>query len=257
MSSAEKWLQPGERLDELLIGGWRIIQHPEVFCFGMDAVLLAHFATVKPGVRAVDLGTGTGAIAFLLAARGAGRVDALELHPRLADMATRSSRMNELTEIVRVTESDYRKVRDVLPAGERQLVVVNPPYRPLGHGYLNQSQPVASACHELTATLQDVTTAAAYLLGDRGRFAMVHRADRLCEVLAAMTAAALEPKRLRFVQARDGVAPKMLLVEGVRSGKPGLAVEPPLLIYQAAGGYSEEISSYYRQQPRLYAGKGG
>ncbi len=257
MSKHDSYLQDGERLDELLIGGWKLIQHAEVFCFGMDAVLLAHFATVKSGVRAVDLGTGTGAIAFLLAARGAGQVAALELHPRLADMARRSCALNALEDIVQIVEADYRALGGILPAGESQLVVANPPYRPLGQGYLNRETPVASACHELTATLRDVVSSAAWLLGDRGRFAMVHRADRLCDVVAALREASLEPKRLRFVQSRENAAPKLLLIEGIRSGKPGLAVEPPLIIYDAAGEYSEEIRSYYRQEPVLYKGKGG
>ena len=219
--------------------------------------MLAHFATVKPGVQAVDLGTGTGAIAFLLAMRGAGCVNALEFNPRLAEMAARSSRLNGIEDKVRVLEADYRKLKNVLPAGETQLVVVNPPYRALGHGYLNESLSVANACHEVTATLDDVARAAAYLLGDRGRIAMVHRADRLCEVMLALSQAGLEPKRLRFVQSRRDTAPKLLLIEGVRSGKPGIAVEPPLIIYDAIGVYSEEIQSYYRREPIIFAKRRG
>ena len=257
MSGQDKYLQPGERLDDLLLGDLRIIQHPDVLCFGIDAVLLAHFATVKPGVRAVDLGTGTGAIAFLLTVRGAGSVNALELNPRVADMAGRSCRLNMLEEKVRVIEADYRELKGVLPAGESQLVVVNPPYRPLGQGFLNERRTVARACHELTATLEDVAKAAAYLLGDRGRIAMVHRADRLCEVMLALNSFGLEPKRLRFVQSRRDTAPKLLLIEGVRSGKPGIAVEPPLIIYDAVGVYSEEIQSYYRREPVIFTKRKG
>jgi tRNA1(Val) A37 N6-methylase TrmN6 len=235
----------GERIDDLVIGGLQIIQHPEEFCFTLDAVLLAHFASVAPGVKAVDLGTGTGAVALLLAARGA-KVIGIELNPRSAGMAARSVKLNQLESTVSIVCHDLKLVREILPSGEFPLVVANPPYRVPGHGLLNPKDTVAAARHELTATLADVIAAARYLVKYRGRFALVHLPERMAEILKAMTDAGLEPKRLRLVYPYPDKKPKFLLVEGIRGARPGLEVLPPLFVYSAQGEYSKEIREYYQ-----------
>lgn len=235
----------GERIDDLVIGGLQIIQHPEEFCFTLDAVLLAHFASVAPGVKAVDLGTGTGAVALLLAARGA-KVTGIELNPRSADMAARSVKLNRLESAVSILYHDLRLIKEILPSGEFPLVVANPPYRVTGHGLLNPKDTVAAARHELTATLADVIAAARYLVKYRGRFALVHLPERMAEILKAMTDAGLEPKRLRLVYPYQDKKPKFLLVEGIRGARPGLEVLPPLFVYSAPGEYSQEIREYYQ-----------
>lgn len=242
-------ISQGERIDDLIIGGLRIIQHPEEFCFTLDAVLLAHFASVTPGVKAVDLGTGTGAVALLLAARGA-NVTGIELNLRSADMAERSVKLNRLESTVSILCHDLRRVREILPSGEFPLVVANPPYRVQGHGLLNPNDTVAAARHELTATLADVIAAARYLLKYRGRFALVHLPERMAEILKAMSDADIEPKRLRLVYPHPDKKPKFLLVEGIRGARPGLEVLPPLFVYTANGEYSREIMGYY-QSDRL------
>lgn len=242
-------LQPlishGERVDDLIIGGLRIIQHPEEFCYTLDAVLLAHFASVASGAKAIDLGTGTGAVALLLAARGAS-VTGIELNPRSADMAERSVRLNQLEATVSIRCHDLRRIREILAPGEFSLVVANPPYRVPGHGLLNPKQPLAAARHELTATLADVIAAARYLVKYRGRFALVHLPERMAEILKAMSDAGLEPKRLRLVYPQPDKKPKFLLVEGIRGARPGLEVLPPLFVYSAPGEYSSEIMGYYQ-----------
>jgi tRNA1(Val) A37 N6-methylase TrmN6 len=234
----------GERIDDLIIGGLQVIQHPAEFCFTLDAVLLAQFASVVPGIKAVDLGTGTGAVALLLAARGA-TVTGVELNPRSADMAARSVKLNQLETTVSVICHDLRRIREILPSGEFSLVVANPPYRAPGHGLLNPKETVAAARHELTATLADVLAAARYLVKYRGRFALVHLPERMAEILKAMTDAGLEPKRLRLVHPYPDKKPKFLLVEGVRGARPGLEVLPPLFVYSAPGEYSRQIKEYY------------
>ena len=238
-------LSPGERIDDLVIGGLQIIQHPDEFCFTLDAVLLAHFASVSPGVNSVDLGTGTGAVAFLLAARGA-KVIGVELNARLAEMAGRSVILNCQEESITVLHQDLRRVREVLPSGAFSLIVSNPPYRTPGRGMINPQVGLAAARHELTATLADVIAAARYLVKYRGRFAMVHLPERMSEILKAMSDADLEPKRLRLVYPKPDKKPKFLLVEGIRGAQPGLDVLPPLFVYDETGEYSQEIMGYYQ-----------
>lgn len=242
-----KLLKDGERVDDLLIGELKVIQSESEFCFSLDAILLAHFATVRQGGKVVDLGTGTGVIALLLTTRGAGHVSGVEYSSSMAAMASRSVALNELEDKVTIVHGDLCKVRKLLPAGECDLVVSNPPYRPVGGGFISPNDRVAAAKHEVTATLQDVVNAARYLVKTRGRFAMVHLPERMSEILVAMSQAGLEPKRLQLVHSALDKKPKMLLVEGMRGAKPGLEVLPPLIVYKPDGSYSDEIQKYYKE----------
>jgi tRNA1Val (adenine37-N6)-methyltransferase len=237
-----------ERVDDLLIKELRIIQNVNEFCFSLDAILLSHFVTVKPGVTAVDLGTGTGVIALLLSARGAGHVTGVEISQTMADMAARSVLLNQLDEKVRILQGDLCKIKHILPPEGYDLVVSNPPYRPVGGGYISPNDNVARAKHEVTAALQDVVDAARYLLKyRRGRFAMVHLPERMAEILTVMTQAGIEPKLLQLVYSSLDKKPTMLLVEGVKGAKPGLEVLPPLVVYKPDGSYSNEIMQFYKE----------
>lgn len=240
-------LLPGEEIYDLLIHDLKIIQHREEFRFSLDAILLAHFAFVRPGIKAVDLGTGSGVIGLLLLARGAGSVIGVELNRRVASMAERSIALNGLAARMAILPADLRLVQQELPAGQAELVTSNPPYRPVGHGALNSHDHVAMARHELTANLDDVIAAARHLLKYRGRFAMVHLPERMTEVLGKLSAAGLEPKRLQLVYPKLGSKPNMLLVEAIRGAKPGLEVLPPFLVYHQDGTYTDAVMAYYKQ----------
>ncbi len=245
---ANELLRPGERLDDLLIGGLKIIQQAGQFRFSLDAVLLAHFATVKRGADAVDLGAGTGVLGLLLAARGAKRVAGVEINPGMADMASRSIAVNGLGGRLSVVCADVREIPGgaLLTGQSWDLVVANPPYRPLGGGGVNLREELALARHEIAGGLDDFVAAAAFLLKEKGRMAMVHLPERLADIVGALRGAGIEPKRLRLVHPAPGKAAKLLLAEGVRGGRPGLAVDPPLYIYGEDGRYGGEIMAYYR-----------
>lgn len=238
-------LYPGERVDDLIINNLRVIQHPDAFCFSIDSIVLAHFATVRTGATAVDLGAGTGVIGLLLVARGAGRVVGVEIDSAAAERAQRSVQLNGLTKQMAVVAADLRRLKGVLPAGAWDLVVANPPYRPVGDGRISPRTTVAAARHELTASLADVVAAARYLVKYRGRFAMVHLPERLTEIINALSGAGLEPKRLRFVHPFVDKSPVLVLVEAVRGARPGLEVMPPLIVYGPDGRYSPQILEYY------------
>ena len=240
-------LLPGERVDDLLINGLKIIQHGQEFRFSLDSVLLAQFATVRPGDKAVDLGAGTGVLGLLLTTRGVAAACGVEINPRMAQMAERSIRLNQLEERVSVVCGDVRELKkEMLPQGQWDLVVTNPPYRPLGGGKISPLTGVATARHETAGTLADFIAAARGLVRHAGRFAMVHLAERLVEILSVMSMSGIEPKRLRLVHPMEGKPAKLLLVEGVRAGRPGLSVQPPLFVYNPDGSYSKEIMAYYQ-----------
>ena len=240
-------LEPGERLDELGVRNWQIIQREDEFRFSLDAVLLAHFATLRSRARVVDLGCGGGAVALFLLARGAASVSGLELNPRLAAMAKRTGELNGLSGQLQIVCGGVGEIRSYYPAGQADLVTANPPYRAVVTGRVSPSAGLAMARHESCANLRDFVRAAAYLLRHRGRFAMIHLPERLADICGELREAGLEPKRLRLVQPFADRPPRMVLVEAVKGAAPGgLSVLPPLLVYQARNEYHPEILSYYR-----------
>ena len=218
------------------------------FPLSTDSVLLAHFARTIRAKRIFDLGCGAGALTVLLGLSHPGaRLGGIELRGDAAALCRENLRANGLEDASIIT-GDFRE-RSALPkAGETDLVVANPPYFPRGSGASAPDGSRAGARDERTATLEDVCAAAAYLCRWGGAFALVHRPERLSELMVTMHAHALEPKRLRLVQHREGVAPNLVLLEGRRGGKPGLDVEKPLLLTDRGGGDSAEIKQIYHRE---------
>lgn len=239
-------LKPGERLDDLQIKGYRIIQSPGRFCFGMDAVLLSAFAKVKAGEEALDLGTGTGILPILLEAKYEGKsYTGLEIQEESADMALRSVRYNHLEEKIHIVTGDIREAASLFGAASFHVITVNPPYMIGSHGLKNENEAKYIARHEVLCTLEDVLRESASLLKGKGRFYMVHRPFRLAEILAGMSRHQLEPKRMRLVYPYADKEPNMVLVEGVKGARPRMTVEPPLIVYRQDGSYTEELLQLY------------
>lgn len=239
-------LKDGERLDELDRNGYRIIQDPKRFCFGMDAVLLAGFAKVKPGEKVLDLGTGTGILPILLEARTKGvSFTGLEIQPESADMAARSVRLNHLENKVHIVNGDIREADRLFGAGSYHVVTSNPPYMTDLHGIKNPNEAKAIARHEILCTLEDVVSQAAKLLAPCGRFYLVHRPFRLAEILTCLCSHGLEPKRMRLVHSYENREPNMVLIEALKGGRSGMTVEKPLVIFEKPGVYRSEIREVY------------
>ncbi|NLJ40078.1 MAG: tRNA1(Val) (adenine(37)-N6)-methyltransferase [Clostridiales bacterium] len=239
-------INDGERIDDLEFKGLKIIQDPDAHCFGMDAVLLSHFAKAHPGEGVVDLGTGTGIIPILMSGRSKDTVFyGVEIQPPMADMARRSIELNALEDRIQIIKGDLKKSPDILGHGKYQLVTVNPPYKKLGTGILNPNKAKAVARHEVLCTLEDVLEAASKLLVKGGRFCMVHRPNRLADIMIEMKNHRLEPKRIRFVYPGLMKAPNMLLVEGQMGARPHLTLLPPLIVFQDNGQFTEELKEIY------------
>ena len=241
-------LKPGERLDDLQITGYHIIQHPEKFCFGMDAVLLSSFAGCQPDSKVVDFGTGTGVIPILLTAKTkASHIDALEIQEESADMAQRSVQLNGLTDKIKIIQGDIKEASDLLGKASYDYVITNPPYMNNDHGLKNPELPKAIARHEILCSLEDVIREGACVLKPGGHFIMVHRPFRLIEIITCLTRYKLEPKRMRFVHPFADKEPNMVLIDAVRGGNSMVKIESPLVIYATQGQYTQEILDIYNR----------
>ncbi len=239
-------LSDGERIDDLQINNCYIIQNPEKFCFGMDAVLLSGFARIKKGETVLDIGTGTGILPILLAAKTEGRsFTGLEIQAESADMARRSVSLNKMQDRIDIVTGDIREADAIFGAASYDVVVTNPPYMNENHGIVNPDAPKAIARHEIMCSLEDVVGQAARLLKVNGRLYMVHRPFRLVDIIELMVKYRLEPKRLRMVYPYAGKEPSMVLIEGVKGGRRRLAVQKPLIIYNDDREYTEEIKRDY------------
>lgn len=239
-------LKEGERLDELQRNGYRIIQNPEKFCFGMDAVLLSGFAKVKAGEKALDLGTGTGIIPILLRGKTKGRdFTGLEIQEESADMARRSVELNDLQDSVSIVRGDIREAAAIFGAASFDVVTSNPPYMTHSHGLVNPELPKAIARHEILCSFEDVARETARVLRPGGRFYLVHRPFRLAEIMMTLGKYGLEPKRMRLVYPYIDREPNMVLLEASRGGRPRMTVEKPLIVYREPGVYMDEIYEIY------------
>lgn len=239
-------LRDDERIDDLQRNHYGIIQRKGAFCFGMDAVLLSGFAAVKKGERVLDLGTGTGIIPILLTAKTEGEhFVGLEIQEESADMARRSVRYNHLEDKVDIVTGDIVEASRLFALASFDVVTSNPPYMNDAHGLKNPADAKAIARHEVRCTLDDVVREGTRVLKPGGRFFMVHRPRRLIEIIQTMKQYGLEPKRMKFVHPYVEREANMVLIEAVRGGGALLKVEPPVIVFNDQGEYSEEIRTTY------------
>lgn len=239
-------LKEQERIDDLQRNGYRIIQNKEAFCFGMDAVLLSGFASVKEGETVLDMGTGTGIIPILLEAKTEGKhFTGLEIQKEMADMASRSVALNGLEDKIDIVNGDIKEASQLFGAASFDVVTSNPPYMNDAHGLKNPDVPKAVARHEVLCTLEDVVREAARCLKPGGRFYLVHRPHRLIEIITALTSYRLEPKRMKMVHPYVDRDANMVLIEAVRGGRSMIKVEAPIVVYKEPGVYTDEIYEIY------------
>ncbi len=242
-------IKENERVDCLQRKGYRIIQDPGKFCFGMDAVLLSDFAKANEDDRVLDIGTGTGIIPILMEARyGGSRYTGLEVQEESADMALRSVALNQLEDKISIVTGDIREAETYFEAASFDVITCNPPYMIGQHGLANPEEPKAIARHEVKCTLEDIIEKSARLLVPGGKFYMVHRPFRLAEIMTCMSKYKIEPKRMRLVYPYVDKEPNMVLIEGARGGKSRITVEKPLIVYESPGKYTGEILDIYGEE---------
>ncbi|HVO67971.1 MAG TPA: tRNA1(Val) (adenine(37)-N6)-methyltransferase [Syntrophales bacterium] len=238
----------GETVDELLGGRIRIFQKKKGYRFSVDALLLAHFISLKKGDAIIDLGTGSGVIAIILAQRKeCGKVVGVDIQEELVDMAKRSVQLNKLHEKVVICRGDVRNIETLVASKSFNVAVFNPPYRKLKSGRINPSDQKSIARHEIRATLRDFLKAAEYVLKKSGRTYIIYPAARMVELLSSMRISGIEPKRMRIVHSHDASRGEFILVEGIKSGREELEVMPPLFIYSEGSKYTEAMTRIFRE----------
>lgn len=241
-------LMPNERIDDLQFRGLKIIQNPQYFCFGMDAVLLAHFARIKKSERAADLGTGTGILPLLLWGRYEFKhMTGLEIQPAIAEMAARSVKLNNLETQITIINQDLRDYGFGAQAGTMDAVISNPPYKKAGSGITSLGDAQALSRHEITCCLEDVIACASRLLRSQGRFYTINQSDRFIELIQLMRRYKIEPKRFRLIQSKADKPPNLVLAEGIKNARPHASFEPTLIVYNSDGSPTLELDKIYHR----------
>ena len=239
-------INANETLDDLQLNGIFVLQKKEAFRFGVDAVLLANFANIKKGARVIDLCSGTGIVPFILAGKTlAAHITGLEIQNEMVEMANRSLRYNRLEDKIDFINGDLKDTKLIKSMQKADVLTVNPPYKLNNSGIISSDDKNAISRHEILCTLEDVISACRILLKDNGRLYMVHRPERLADILCLMRKYKIEPKRIKMVQPNSKKAPNMVLVEGQRDGGAFLKWEVPLYIYDGTGNYTEELNNIY------------
>lgn len=240
-------LKENERIDDLEYKGLKIIQNKDGFCFGVDSVLLSDYAkNIKKSAKVVDMGTGTGIISILLCKKtNLEKIYGIEIQKEVADMAKRSSELNHLEDKFEVINADIKNILTILNKNEYDVIVTNPPYKKLDTGVKSLDEKNLISRHEVECTLEDIIENSSKLLKDLGEFYMVHKAERLVDIMYLLRKHKLEPKNIRFVHSKSEDKPTLILVRAVKGAKEFLKIDKPLVIYKENGEYTDEILEIY------------
>ncbi|APC81500.1 TPA: tRNA1(Val) (adenine(37)-N6)-methyltransferase [Clostridium botulinum] len=242
----DRIIKEDETLDDLQLKGIHVIQKKQAFRFGIDAVLLANFPIIKNGAKVADLCSGTGIIPFILAGKtNASNIIGIEIQKEIADMANRSIKYNNLQEKVRFIEGDLKNLKLLKDIEKVDVVTVNPPYKTQGTGIININDKNAISRHEICCTLDDVVKAAKFLLKDKGKLYMIHRPDRIVDIMNVMRKYYIEPKLIRTIHPAVDKPPSMILIEGQKNGGKFLKWDRPLYIYDENNKYTNEVKRIY------------
>lgn len=226
----------------------KIIQRKDMFNFSLDTVLLANFCTITKDVKKiVDFGTNNAAIPLILSRRTNKPIIGVEIQKEAVELAKKNITLNNLDDQIEIVHSDIKEfVNDSIKVG---LVVCNPPFFKVDEdSNLNDNEFLTIARHEIKINLEEIIKSAAKILDNRGKFAMVHRPQRMIEILNLMQKYDIEPKRIKFVYPKYNKESHILLVEGIYKGKKGLKIEPPLYAHNDDGSYSDEVKKMFGEE---------
>ena len=240
-------LKDNEIIDDLELNNLKIIQNNNGFKFGIDSILLSDFAKkIKKDSIVLDIGTGTGIISILLSAKTeANKIIGIEIQREVADMAKRSVILNKLENKIEILNDDINNIEKYFENNYFDVIVTNPPYQKNNTGLKSENEKNLISRHEIKCTLEDIIKKSFKILKDKGEFYMVHRPERLVDIMYLMRKNKIEPKELRFVYPKISDKPNLILIKGIKNAKQFLKVEKPLIIYNEEGIYTKEVLSIY------------
>lgn len=242
-------LKENERIDDLQYKGLKIIQNTKGFCFGIDSVILSDFAkNIKKGSKVVDLGTGTGIIGLLLCKKTELKeIVGVEIQKEVAEMANRSIKLNKLEDKFKILNTDINKIFEdkLLEKNKFDVVVMNPPYKEKGTGKINEVDSKIISRHEVKATLSDFIKVASNLLKDKGEIYIVHKPERMPDIIQKMRENKIEPKEIKTVYSNKKTEASLILIKGIKSANKFFKILEPLYIYEENGEYTKEIKEIY------------
>lgn len=245
-------LEENERIDDLEFNNLKIIQNEKGFCFGIDAVLLSDFAkNIRKDANIIDLGTGTGILPILLSGKtDAKKIIGVEVQNQVARMANKSIKLNNLEDRVEIINQNILDLDKIYKRNSFDVVVTNPPYKKEKTGLLNENKSKIISRHEVLANLEDFIKISNYLLKDKGELYMVNRPERLVDILYLLRKYKIEPKELRMCYSHYNQPPNLVLIKGVKCGKPFLKIKKNLYIYNENNEYTDEIYKIYNKEKR-------
>lgn len=246
----EEKLENSERIDDLEYKGLKIIQNKNGFCFGIDSILLSDFAKeIKKDSKVVDLGTGTGIISIMLCAKTKlSKIIGIEIQKEVYEMAKKSIKLNNLEDKFEIINENIKNIDKILEIGTFDAVVTNPPYKKINTGIINEFEKKSISRHEITAQLEDFIKITFSLLKNNGTLYIVHRPERLVDIIELLRKYKLEPKTLKFVYPMQNKEPNLILIKAIKNAKPFLKIEKPLYVYSENGEYSKEILKIYNKE---------
>ena len=243
-------LKANERIDDLQYKGLKIIQNKDWFCFGLDSVLLSDFAKgIKNGSTVLDLGCGNGILGLLLCAKtNLRKIIGIEIQKNVCDLAKRNIEYNNLQDRFEIINEDIKNIDKTYKENSFDAIVTNPPYMKTGSGAKSEEETKLIARHEIKCNLEDIIKISFKMLKDKGEFYMVHRANRICDILFLMRNYKIEPKVIRFIQPNSDKEPNLVLIKGIKNAGEFLKIEKNLIIYKEDGNYTDELLEIYNMK---------
>ena len=240
-------LKENERIDNLEFNNLKIIQNKKRFCFGIDSVLISNFVKgVKDDAKILDLGSGTGIISILLAGKKCLKnITGVEIQKEVAEMSQRSIELNNLQRNIKIINDDIKNLNKYFKKCEIDAIVTNPPYQKNKTGLKNEDEYKLTSRHEVKCNLEDIIKVSSELLKDKGKFFMVHRAERIADIMFLLKKYKMEPKELQIVCSNKNTKPKLVLIEAVKNANEFLKVNNILYVYNDDGNYTDEILKIY------------